>query len=66
MCDLRGPWPAQAEPIYWQLDGEITYNPPYGPYAYLNGILPVGTQVSYPITVDPMAPDQCDNPGAGL
>jgi hypothetical protein len=57
------PWPAGAAPIYWQLNGEITDSPPDNP---LEGILPVGTHVNYLVTVDPAAPDLCDNVGSGL
>jgi len=66
---LLAPWPAGAAPIYWQLNGEITYNPPNYPgfpYAELDQVLPVGTHVTYLITVDPAAPDLCGAPGAGL
>jgi hypothetical protein len=66
---LFWPWPAEAAPIYWQLNGEITYNPPNLPglpYAELDQLLPVGTDVTFQITVDPAAPDLCDDPGAGF
>jgi hypothetical protein len=63
------PLPAVASPIYWQLNGEITYNPtnpPGSPYEELDSLLPVGTQMTFLITVDPAAPDLCDDPGAGF
>jgi hypothetical protein len=63
------PWPAAAGPIYWQLNGEITDNPPNPPgtpYAELDTLLPVGTDVTFLIAVDPAAPDLCDDPGAGF
>jgi hypothetical protein len=61
LCLLM-PWPAASEPIYWQLNGEITYNPPnqqYLPYAELDHLLPVGTGTTFLITVDPTAPNVC-------
>jgi hypothetical protein len=66
LCLLM-PWPARGGPIYWQLNGEITYNPPnqqYLPYAELDRLLPVGTDTTFLITVDPTAPNLC-NPESG-
>lgn len=67
LLSLLVPCPAVSSPIYWQLSGEITYNPPNRPgltYADLDQLLPVGTDVSFLIAIDPAAPDLCgDGPG---
>lgn len=57
------PRAAAAAPIYWQLNGEITSSPSGNP---LEALLPVGTDVSFLIGVDPAAPDLCDAVGAGF
>jgi PEP-CTERM motif-containing protein len=54
---------ASAAPIEWQLNGVITSSPSGNP---LEGYLPVGTDVSFLIGVDPTAPDLCDAAGAGF
>src|SRR5262249_42666438 len=58
---LLAPWPAGAAPIYWQLNGEIVYNPPDPPAwaVELNRLLSAGTDVTFLITVDPTAPNLC-------
>jgi hypothetical protein len=56
------PWPVEAAPIYWQLNGDVTDSPSGNP---LEPILPTGTDVNFFVTVDPALPDLCNAVGAG-
>jgi len=55
--------PVSAAKITWSLEGTITDSPQGNP---LEGIFPVGTDVSYLVTIDTAAPDLCGAAGSGL
>jgi hypothetical protein len=55
--------PANALSITWAIEGVITDSPQGNP---LEGVFPVGTDVSYLVTIDTAAPDLCSTAGAGF